>query len=137
MSKYKWARRVKRGEPYFECSSKGDKRYSALYAKVDGKSIEEIYQLDIKGYRSETDNWLDAKKKPPKNKTIEEAYEEYKELWVKYFKENPELLEEIQEKAKNKTITDMFGVSQVNQARAICEILNDDNLVKEILSNKK
>jgi len=34
------------------------------------------------------------------------------------------LLEEIKEKAKDKTITDMFGVTPINQARAICYILN-------------
>ena len=30
--------------PFWECSSKGDKRFSAFYARVDGRSIEEQYQ---------------------------------------------------------------------------------------------
>lgn len=39
---------IKHGEsPYLECSSKGDKRFSAFYARLQnnlGRSIEEIYQ---------------------------------------------------------------------------------------------
>jgi len=122
---YKWNRRVKRGEPYYECSSKGDKRFSAIFAKIDNKSIEEIYQLDIKGYRGEVEHWKDAKGKEPKNITYEEAYEQYLNLWIKYFNNNPELYFEIREKAKDKTITDMFGITPINQARAICDILNN------------
>jgi hypothetical protein len=126
---YKWARRVKRGEPYYECSSKGDKRYSAIYArlkKYDNKSIEEIYQLDIKGYRGKVGHWKEAKGKPPlNNKTMDDLFQEYVKLWEEYFKENPELLEEIKIKAIDKTITDMFGVTPINQARAICYILNN------------
>ena len=38
--------------PKYECSSRGDKRFSAFYAYVDGKSIEYIYQVEIKGYSS-------------------------------------------------------------------------------------
>lgn len=63
---YKWARRVSRGEPYYEVSSKGDKRFSAFYAKLsDGRSIEEAYQLDIKGYRKLGNNPMLGKGKPP------------------------------------------------------------------------
>jgi len=133
---YIWSRRVKRGEPYYEVSSKGDTRYSAIFAKIDNKSIEEIYQLDIKGYRGEVSHWKEAKGKPPKNKTVEEAYKEYKKLWEKYFDTYPELLDEIAEKAKDKTITDMFGITPVNQARAICEILNERKPMKSKFLNK-
>jgi FMN phosphatase YigB (HAD superfamily) len=118
---------VKRGEPYYECSSKGDKRFSALYAKLNGKSIEEIYQLDIKGYRGKVKHWKEAKGKSPFNgKSKEQLFKEYVELWKEYFRRYPELLEEIKEKAKDKTITDMFGVTSINQARAICYILNGE-----------
>ena len=35
----------------YECSSKGDKRFSALFATMpDGRTIEQWYQCDIKGY---------------------------------------------------------------------------------------
>ena len=127
---YVWSRRVKRGEPYYECSSKGDKRFSAIFAKINGKSIEEIYQLDIKGYRGEVNHWKEAKGKEPKHITYEEAYKEYLKLWVEYFNNNPELYFEIREKSKDKTITDMFGITPINQARAICDILNHSEWLK-------
>lgn len=123
--KYRWSRVVKRGEPYYECSSKGHREYSAIHAKINGKSIEEIYQLDIKGYRDMVNNWMEAKGKPPLRDISEkELFEEYVELWKKYFKEHPELLEKIKKEACGKTITDMFGVTPINQARAITYILN-------------
>ena len=126
---YSWARRVKRGEPYYECSSKGDKRFSAIFAKIKSlgnKSIEEIYQLDLKGYRNKVKHWKEAKGLPPlNNKTEDELFKEYVSLWKLYFKENPELLKEISQKAIGKTITDMFGVTSINQARAIAYILNN------------
>ena len=125
--KYKWSRVVKRGEPYYECSSKGNKEYSAIYAKIDNRSIEEIYQLDIKGYRGLVDHWSEAKGKPPlRDISEDELFLEYVELWRRYFKEHPELLEKIKKEAYSKTITDMFGITPINQARAIAYILNRD-----------
>ena len=82
-----------------ECSSKGDKRFSAFYAKISffGRidSIENIYQsvkrdtndkipgkgrkvshIEIQGYK------LDTKYLTPL----------YKMLWVKYLDENPNLV---------------------------------------------
>ena len=118
---YKWKRRVNRGEPYFECSSKGDRRFSPFYAVVDGKSIEEWYQVVLKGYSS----IQEGKGKPPKKKiSKEDLYYEYLKLWSKYFLDNPELLEELKSKAKGKVITDMFAISEINQARALCDICN-------------
>ena len=36
----------------YECSSHGDKRFSALFAKLaDGRTIEMHYQCDVKGYQ--------------------------------------------------------------------------------------
>jgi len=130
---YKWSRRVKKGEPYFECSSKGDKRFSAFYAYIDGKSIEEIYQLDIKGYRGKYKNILQAKGKPCLNKTKEECYKEYKALWRRYLEEN-DYIDFLLNECKDKTITDMFANSEINQARAICDILNEE--IKYELDNK-
>lgn len=70
-----WARFSPNG---YECSSAGDTRFSALFAKLpDGRTIEEAYQLDIKGYRAITDNWKEAKGKPPLNgKSKAELFEE-------------------------------------------------------------
>lgn len=133
---YKHARRVNQGESYYEVSTKGDTRYSALVASIDGKTIEEIYQLDIKGYREISDDWKIGKGKPPmKDITIEEQYLEYKKLWSEYFIKNNDLYLEILEKAKNKTITDMFATSNINQARAICELCNEGLMVNDIIFN--
>jgi len=129
--KYKWSRVVKRGEPYYECSSKGHKEYSAIYAKIDNRSIEEIYQLDIKGYRGIVKHWTEAKGKPPlRDISEDELFLEYVKLWRRYFNLHPELLEKIKKEAYGKTITDMFGITPINQARAITYILN--NLYNEI-----
>lgn len=120
---YKWARV---SDNTYEVSTKGDKRFSALVAKLkDGRTIEEAYQLDIKGYRKFSIDWKFGKgKKPLRDISKEELYEEYKNLWIAYFNENPNLLEEISILAKDKVLTDMFAYTDISQARAIAEILN-------------
>lgn len=46
---YDWSRKSNNG---YEVSSQGDKRFSALYARLkDGRTIEEAYQLDVKNFR--------------------------------------------------------------------------------------
>lgn len=60
-----------------------------------------------------------------KEKSKEEIYLEYKNLWSLYFNENPNLLEEISILAKDKVLTDMFAYTEISQARAIAEILNE------------
>ena len=109
----------------YEVSSVGDKRFSALYARLsDGRTIEEAYQLDIKGFRAITDNWRDAKGKPPNNnKSFEVIYKEYKKLWVQYLRENPSLYYELKARTSGKMITDCFSSTDVNQAKALYEII--------------
>lgn len=81
--------------PYLECSARGDKRFSAFYAKVNGKSIEEQYQA-AKQFKI-NDNivsglkWIDAKGKKPLN--IAEVKNIYANLWDDYIASNPELLD--------------------------------------------
>ena len=123
-SNYKWSRI---SDNNYEVSTKGDKRYSALVAKLeDGRTIEEVYQLDIKGYRKFSNDWKFGKgKKPLRDINEEQLFEEYKNLWKTYFNENPNLLEEISILAKDKVLTDMFAYTGISQARAIAEILNE------------
>ena len=85
-----------------ECSSRGDRRFSALYAKVTirGKerSIEEFYQ-DAK----RTSNGKKAGKGKPFDYIVcpftgdklpaGEASNLYKGLWITYFTKNPDLVE--------------------------------------------
>lgn len=64
--KYQWSRYPKHGKENYEVSSKGDRRFSPLFAKLsDGRTIEEAYQLDIKGYRKFGNDWKLGKGKPP------------------------------------------------------------------------
>jgi hypothetical protein len=87
-----------------ECSSKGDKRYSAFYAmvKVFGNidSIENHYQLCKRFNNIIPQTWRNAKGKQPthihingKDYDIKYLSMFYKLLWVKYLDQNPELVE--------------------------------------------
>jgi len=120
----KWARFHIGG---YECSSAGDKRFSALFAvHPSGKTIEELYQLDIKGYRAITTDWRQAKGKPPINgKTAEELWEEYLLLWREWVMVNTDLILELRDKAKNGVLTDRFATSSINQARALATIITE------------
>lgn len=51
-------------------------------------------------------------------------YVGYLPLWQEWAKQNPELIEELREKAKGKTLTDQFANTRVNQARALTDVLN-------------
>jgi hypothetical protein len=87
-----------------ECSSKGDKRYSAFYAmvKVFGKtdSIENHYQLCKRFGDIIPQTWKDAKGKQPthihinsKDYDVKYLSMFYKLLWVKYLDQHPELVD--------------------------------------------
>lgn len=118
-----WARFSPNG---YECSSQGDTRFSALYATLaDGRTIEEAYQLDIKGYRVKTSNWKDAKGKPAVNgKTRDELRAEYLALWEQWAVENPELIKELEVISRGKTLTDKFATSDICQAHALSVIID-------------
>lgn len=118
-----WARYSPNG---YECSSKGDTRFSALFARLeDGRTIEEAYQLDVKGYRRIASHWMQAKGQPPLNgKTRPELLAEYLELWDTWAMENPQLIEELEVASRDKVLTDMFATSDVNQAHALSRIID-------------
>lgn len=108
----------------YEVSSAGDKRFSALFARLkDGRTIEEAYQLDVKGYRDQGNDWKIGKGKPSLRQGID-IWAEYKALWQQWAKENQPLMRELAEKAKGKCLTDKFASSPISQARALAEILN-------------
>lgn len=91
--------------PYLECSSKGDKRFSAFYAKVDGESIENIYQAAKVFQDGSTGlTWRESKGKKPIN--IEEVSKLYKELWRKYLLKNSNLIRGIKQASG---LSDIFG----------------------------
>lgn len=111
----------------YECSSKGDKRFSAFTAKLlDGRSIEQHYQCDVKGYQPGGTNWKLGKGKPPLD-TTKDLYVEYLKLWRTWASCNLPLMRELYSAARlnNWTLSDRFATSDVNQARALADILNE------------
>ena len=100
---------IKHGEaPYLECSSRGDKRLSAFYARLkiyDNRSIEEIYQARKVFEDGSTGlTWRQAKGRKPVN--IDEVRRLYSYLWDVYIIENPELLQVLLDASG---VSDMFG----------------------------
>lgn len=91
--------------PFLECSSKGDKRFSAFYAKVRGKSIEERYQAaKVFADGSCGLSWKEAKGRKPIN--VEHCRWYYSKLWDEYIENNKDLLKVL----KNATgLSDIFG----------------------------
>lgn len=119
-----WARFHENG---YEVSSKGDSRFSALRARLrDGRTIEQAYQLDVKGYRVCTDDWRHGKGKTPLNDlTVEQLEQEYKDLWRKWASENPRKIEDLRRLSKGKVLTDCFAKTPISQARFLAEILDE------------
>lgn len=112
-------------EPYLECSSKGDKRFSAFYARIKkegNKSIEQLYQEHkILEDGTVNNDWRKAKGKKATNP--EECRRWYSVLWRTYFKENPELLDVIKQ---YNGFTDIFGQEgHACQAEEIYKIRKD------------
>ena len=125
----------------YELSSQGDSRFSAMNAKfkpgtiifghdVGGRTIESVYQHGVK-----QDDWStdDNKKtgKPTshniiKGNTEDSSYRDgYLPLWVEWANQNPELIEDLKQKAAGKTLTDKFASTRVSQARALSDILSN------------
>jgi len=112
----------------YEVSSKGDARFSAFRAILeDGRSIEEHYQCDVKGYDPGGTNWRSGKGKPPRKRmSEEELYGKYLDLWRQWSNDNPHMIEVLRIRATEhgKILSDRFASSPVNQARALCDTLN-------------
>ena len=93
--------------PYLECSSKGDKRFSAFYARVGGVSIEDAYQSAKVFEDGSTGlSWREAKGKRAVNQ--EQCARLYSELWDRYVAEHPELHDTL---LSATGVSDMFGQS--------------------------
>jgi hypothetical protein len=132
-----YKRRINKNENIkgYEVSSVGDKRFSALYAKMpDNRTIEMHYQCDVKGYMPGGTNFKLGKGKPPINKNMseEQLYNEYLHLWKTWMnssQQNTNAVIELKKKLNEQniyTLTDAFASSNINQARALSDILNNE-----------
>jgi hypothetical protein len=100
---------VRHGEaPFLECSSRGDRRFSAFYARIrsrENRSIEDIYQAAKVFEDGKTGlDWLSAKGKRAVN--MDEVRALYSRLWDEYIGENPALLSVIRAASG---LSDVFG----------------------------
>jgi hypothetical protein len=100
---------IKHGSPpYLECSSKGDKRFSAFFARIKArgnKNIEEIFQASKIFEDGSTGlTWKEAKGRKPVNHIFVRRF--YAQLWDEYIAENPELLSVLKEASG---LSDIFG----------------------------
>lgn len=110
----------------YEVSTDGDRRFSALYAKMaDGRTVEMHYQLDVKGYQPGGTDWRLGKGKPPLDTSID-LWQEYLKLWKLWAKDHPNLMSELRACAavSGYKLSDKFAKTEVSQARALAYILN-------------
>ena len=109
--------------PFLECSTQGDRRFSAFGARVDNHCIEELYQ----GYKvfsngSTRLHWKQAKKRSD-CVNLDEARALYSWLWDKYIEEHPALLRIL---CKAGGLSDVFGqLGHACQAEELWRIRND------------
>ena len=113
----------------YECSTKGDARFSAFNAKLpDGRSIEQWYQCDIKGYDIGGTNWRLGKGNPPLFEfPADHLWQLYLNLWRLWAIHNSHLIIELMELAaeKNNVLSDCFASTPINQAHALSTIINE------------
>jgi len=109
----------------YECSSRGDRRFSAFYAKLpDGRTIEEHYQCDVKGYDPGGQNWRLGKGKPALDPNVD-LWAEYLMLWRIWADQHTDLLTMLAALASRGVLSDSFATTPVNQAHALATLLNE------------
>lgn len=108
-------------EPFLECSSRGDKRFSAFFAVVNGETIEKTFQ-GAKVFEDGSTGLSIKDAKGRKAVNQEDVSKLYRELWTQYFDENPELLSVLK---RYNGFSDMFGQEgHVCQSTEVWRIYN-------------
>lgn len=117
---YAWAR-----YGGYEVSTRGDARFSAFNAKMpDGRSVEEHYQCDVKGYDPGGRNWRLGKGKKPLRPV--DLWAEYLALWRVWASRNPTLLADLRQRVgPQRLLSDRFASTPVNQAHALAVLLSE------------
>ena len=112
----------------YECSSRGDIRFSAFDATMpDGRTIEQWYQCDIKGFDPGGTNWRHGKgKEPILFYPNDDLWMAYLTLWRVWAVHNSVLVEELYDLAvaNGSCLRDRFATHKINQANALATILN-------------
>jgi hypothetical protein len=110
--------------PYLECSSRGDHRFSAFYARIGARaynSIEDLYQA-AKVFEDGTTGLTWRKAKGRKAVNMDECAALYSRLWDEYIAENPKLLDVLKAASG---LSDVFGQpGHVCQATELWRIRN-------------
>lgn len=139
-AQFEYARNAN-GRPNYEVSSRGDKRFSAMTATfapgttlfghdVGGRTIESVYQNGVKQGQwhvsvGNQKTGAPTSKEIIKGNTEDDSYYQgYLPLWQEWARQNPQLIEELRQKAQGKVLTDMFASTAVSQARALADVLN-------------
>lgn len=105
---------IRIGEPpYLECSSKGDTRFSAFYARpscLEGETIETVYQAEKQFADGSTGHdWREVRRRRTLGDLAinqEDCNALYSFLWDEYIRENPHLLQVIRSASG---LSDIFG----------------------------
>ena len=120
--------------PFLECSSQGDKRFSAFYARIvsrGGASIEEIYQ-GFKIFDHGVANLTPRQAKGKRALNQGEAAIFYAALWDQYIAENPAFLGVLRAASG---LSDVFGqVGHCCQVTELWRIRNTHNQFEDLLS---
>lgn len=136
MEKIEWS--VHRG---YDVSLRGDKRFSPRFARLrEGRTIEEAYQLDVNEDSKPGTNPKKGKgKKFLHSSSREQLWVWYLELWNEWARDNSDLLGYLLVEAKRHgwCLRDSFARDEINQARALAQILNDLYLSTDSLNNSK
>lgn len=116
---------IRHGEaPFLECSSKGDKRFSAFYARLRGRggvSIEQLYQ-GAKRFEDGSTGLSVAAAKGRLPVNGEEVATFYSRLWDEYLEENSDLIPVL---LAASGLSDIFGQQgRVCQATELWRIRN-------------
>lgn len=120
--------------PFLECSSAGDKRFSAFCAIVNGNTIEAQYQAaKVFSDGSTGLHWRKAKGRMAVNQA--ECATLYSRLWDQYITEHPELFEVL---SSATGLSDRFGQpGHCCQATELWRIRNAAISLEKGLSDSK
>lgn len=124
----KWSRFHAQG---YEVSSAGDRRFSAFGARLeDGRTIEEHYQCDVKGFDPGGTNWRLGKGKKPFRVSDNDLWAAYLCLWLRWAVVHRAEMAELRHlaAAHGGVLTDRFATTPINQARALAVILDRTSL---------